>query len=100
MTTPSKLKLTTEFRAYLSHQRPWAGVSPVNPHFQDFCEGTLTNWKKIKNMGIPINDTIVYASQSVDEQVVLAQDKDDLEYVSRRIEEEYGKVGSRRKGEM
>lgn len=44
-------------------------------------------------MGIQLNDTCIYTLQFADDQVVLAEDKEDLEYMTRKLKEEYEKWG-------
>lgn len=62
--------------------------------FKIFVDGALKLWKnKYKEMGIEINDKNVYSLQFADDQVVVVQDKDNLEYMSRKLYEEYGKWG-------
>lgn len=62
--------------------------------FKIYIEYALKNWKKkCSGMGIQINDKIIYTLQFADDQVLLAQDKEDLEYMTRKIKEEYEKAG-------
>lgn len=62
--------------------------------FKIYIEDALNKWKrKCENMGIPLNNKTIYTLQFADDQVILAQDKDDLEYMSRKIKEEYEKAG-------
>ena len=44
-------------------------------------------------MGIPIQNTYVYSLNFADDQVLLAQDHDDMEYMPRKLQEEYEKWG-------
>jgi len=44
-------------------------------------------------MGIPIQNTYVYSLNFADDQVLLAQDHDDMEYLVRKLKEEYEKWG-------
>ena len=44
-------------------------------------------------MGIPIQNTYVYSLNFADDQVLLAQDHDDMEYMARKLKEEYEKWG-------
>lgn len=45
-------------------------------------------------MGIPLNDnTTLYTLCFADDQVVIAQDRDDLNYMTRKLVEEYKKWG-------
>jgi len=44
-------------------------------------------------MGIPIQNTYVYSLNFADEQVLSAQDHDDMEYMARKLKEGYEKWG-------
>ena len=44
-------------------------------------------------MGIPIQDTHVYSLNFADDQVLIAQDHDDMEFMVRKLKEEYKKWG-------
>jgi len=44
-------------------------------------------------MGIPLENTTLHALQFADDQVVLAGDKEDLEYMTRKLKETYEKWG-------
>ena len=68
-------------------------VSPTL--FKIYLEQALKNWKKkCGGMGIPLNDgTTLYTLCFADDQVVLAQDREDLEYMARNLIEEYSKWG-------
>ena len=44
-------------------------------------------------MGIPLENTTLYILQFTDDQVVLADDKEDLEYMTRKLKETYEKWG-------
>jgi hypothetical protein len=44
-------------------------------------------------MGIPVQNTYVYSLNFADDQVLLAQDLDDMEYLVRKLKEEYEKWG-------
>lgn len=44
-------------------------------------------------MGINIGESSIYTLQFADDQVLIAQDKDDLQYMTRKIKEEYEKAG-------
>ena len=44
-------------------------------------------------MGIPIQNTCVYSFSFADGQLLLAQDHDDMEYMARKLNEEYEKWG-------
>jgi hypothetical protein len=49
--------------------------------------------KEMPPMGIPIQNTYVYSLSFADGQVLLAQDHDDMEYMTRNLKEEYKKWG-------
>lgn len=58
--------------------------------FKIFLEKALSKWKqKCKGMGIPLNENILYTLSFADDQIVLAQDMEDLEYMTRKLVEEY-----------
>lgn len=62
--------------------------------FKIFLEKALSKWKlKCKGMGIPLNENILYTLSFADDQIVLAQDIEDLEYMTRKLVEEYEKWG-------
>ena len=44
-------------------------------------------------MGIPIQNTHVYSLNFADDQVLIAQDHDDMEFMARKLKEEYEKRG-------
>jgi len=44
-------------------------------------------------MGIPIQNTYAYSLNFADDQVLLVQDHDDMEYMARKLKEEYEKWG-------
>ena len=46
-----------------------------------------------KEMGIPIENIYVYSLIFADDQVLLAQGYDDMEYMARKLKEEYEKWG-------
>jgi hypothetical protein len=55
----------------------------------------LRNWKRgCQPMGIPIQNTqYVYSLNFADDQVLIAQDHDDTEFMARKLKEEYEKWG-------
>jgi hypothetical protein len=54
----------------------------------------LEEWKRTcHGMGIPLENTTLYTLQFSDDQVVLAGDKEDLEYMARKLKESYEKWG-------
>jgi len=44
-------------------------------------------------MSIPIQNTHVYSLNFADDQVLIAQDHDDMEFMARKLKEEYEKWG-------
>jgi len=44
-------------------------------------------------MGIPVQNTHVYSLSFADDQVLIAQDHDDMEFMARKLKEEYEKWG-------
>ena len=49
--------------------------------------------RKCHGMGIHLENTTLYTLQFADDQVVLAGDKEDLEYMTRKLKETYEKWG-------
>lgn len=70
------------------------GCSTSPTLFKIFLEETLKPWKrKCEEMGVPIRDDHLYTLSFADDQVVIAQDEEDLSYMVRKLEEEYKKNG-------
>lgn len=44
-------------------------------------------------MGMEMNNKYLYSSQFTDDQVIIVQDKEDLEYMTKKIYKKYGKWG-------
>lgn len=63
--------------------------------FKIYLSEALKHWrKKCSQMGIPINDNLsLYTLHFADDQIVMAQDKEDLEYMTRKLIKEYEKWG-------
>lgn len=63
--------------------------------FKIFLEHVLKEWKKkCSGMGVPLNDTdTLYTLCFADDQVVIAQDADDAEYMTRKLVLEYRRWG-------
>ena len=58
--------------------------------FKIYIQKALEEWKqKCSRMGIPLENTTLYTLQFADDQVVLAGDKEDLEYMMRKLKENY-----------
>jgi hypothetical protein len=70
------------------------GCCPSPTLFKIYVEKALNTWKKkCFGMGYNAVNTIIYALQFADDQVVMAQSKEDLEYMGRKLQEEYSKWG-------
>jgi len=55
-------------------------------NFQDLHRKALEEWKrKCSGMGIPLENTTLYTLQFAEDQVVLAGDKEDFEYLTRKL---------------
>jgi len=62
--------------------------------FKIYEEKSLNNWKrKCSGMGYNVDNTRTYILQFADDQVVMAQSKEDLECMCRKLQEEYSKWG-------
>jgi hypothetical protein len=54
----------------------------------------LNIWKrKCFGMGYKVDNTTIYTLQFPDDQVVMTQSKEDLEYMGRKLQEKYSKWG-------
>jgi hypothetical protein len=54
----------------------------------------LRNWKRrCQPMGISIQNTHVYSLNFADDQTLIEQDHDDMEFMARKLKEEYAKWG-------
>jgi hypothetical protein len=63
--------------------------------FKIYTRKALEEWKgKCHGMGIPLENTTLYTLQFADDEAVLAGDKEDLEYMTRKLKETYEKWGS------
>ena len=61
--------------------------------FKNYVEKALNIWKrKCSGMGYNVDNTI-YTLQFADDQVVIAQSKEDLKYMCRKLQNEYSKWG-------
>ncbi|RZF33050.1 hypothetical protein LSTR_LSTR007966 [Laodelphax striatellus] len=66
----------------------------ISNSFQDILRGYLENLeKKCQGMGIPIRGEHLFTLCFADDQVVIAQDEEDLGYMMRRLKEEYERAG-------
>lgn len=63
--------------------------------FKIYVNAVLQVWKrKCAGMGIPLDDNItLYTLQFADDQVLMAQDQEDIEYMTRKIKQDYEKWG-------
>jgi hypothetical protein len=62
--------------------------------FKIYIRKALEEWKyKCRGMGIPLENITLYTLQFADDQEVLAENKEDLEYMTRKLKENYEKCG-------
>ena len=67
--------------------RQGCNMSPLL--FNIYLDTALKNWRrKCSGMGIPINEKILFTLHYADDQIVLAQDSEDAEYMMRKLHEE------------
>ncbi|XP_046662697.1 uncharacterized protein LOC124355579 [Homalodisca vitripennis] len=67
-------------------------MSPIL--FNIYVDAALAQWRrKCSGMGISVGDRTLYTLHYADDQVILAQDPEDLEYMTRKLLEEYKKWG-------
>jgi hypothetical protein len=58
--------------------------------FKIYIQKTLENWqKKCARMGLETQDTTIYSMLFADDQLLIAQDYEDLEYMTRKLIDEY-----------
>ena len=62
--------------------------------FEIYIEKALNIWKrKCCGIGYNVDNTMIYTLQFADDQVLMAQNKEGLEYICRKLQEEYSKWG-------
>jgi len=62
--------------------------------FKIYLDRVLRKWKRrCQPMGIPIQNPHVYSLNFADDQVLITQDHDDMEFTARKLKEEYEKWG-------
>lgn len=68
---------------------------PISPTlFKIYLEKTLKNWKRgCEGMGVPVRNEHLYTLSFADDQVVIAQDEEDLSFMIRKLQEAYTKAG-------
>jgi len=58
--------------------------------FKIYIQNVLENWqKKCAKMGMEIQDTTTYTMLFADDQLLIAQDYEDLEYMTKKLIDEY-----------
>jgi len=58
--------------------------------FKTYIQNALENWqKKCSRMGLEIQDTTIYSVLFADNHLLIAQDYEDLEYMTRNLIDEY-----------
>lgn len=83
--------LTTQFNVNKG-LRQGCSMSPIL--FNIYLDATLEQWRrKCGGMGIPLEDRTLYTLHYADDQVILARDSEDIEYMFRKLSEEYSKWG-------
>lgn len=84
-------KLSDEFLC-TKGLRQGCSLSPTL--FKIYLSKALENWqRKCKHMGIPIGDENLYTLLFADDQIITAGDEDDIQYLLRKVIEEYDKWG-------
>jgi hypothetical protein len=62
--------------------------------FKIYIQNALENWqKKCARMGLEIQDMKIYSMLFADDQLLIAQDCEDLEYMIRKLIDEYELLG-------
>ena len=62
--------------------------------FKIYLHRTILDWlSKCSGMGIPVGNDSIYTLLFADDQVVISQDYEDMEYMLRKLLEEYEKWG-------
>lgn len=93
--TSSRVKIGNNFSEKFPVDKGLRQGCCVSPTlFKIYVARALYQWKrKCKGMGIDIGDTCLYTLQFADDQVIIANDKDDLQYMARKLQEEYNNWG-------
>ena len=62
--------------------------------FKLYLNGALATWrKKCRNMGVPIAEDKLFTLHFADDQAILAEDRMDIDYMLRKLHEEYSRYG-------
>lgn len=62
--------------------------------FKIYLDKALHGWtNKCKNMGLKVGEDMLYSLYFADDQVVIAEDEDDLSYMVRKLQEAYHQAG-------
>jgi len=87
----SKIKIGKQLSSgfYLTKGlRQGCSLSPTL--FKIYIQNALDNWqKKCAKMGLEIQDTTIYSLLFADDQLLIAQDYEDLEYMTRKLIDEF-----------
>lgn len=79
--------LTKKFAVIKSLRQEWCISSTL---FKMYTSAALKMWKrKVHGMGMEFNDGCLYTLQFADDQVVITNNKEDMEYVMRKLLEKY-----------
>jgi len=66
------------------------GCSLSSTLFKIYIQNALENWqKKCAKMGLEIQDMTIYTMLFADDQLLIAQDYEDLEYMTKKLIDEY-----------
>lgn len=92
-----ELKSVKICQNHFLYQRTETGMLPVSHiAYKIYLAEALQQWRrKCKRMGLPISDdrTLYYTLHFADDQVVITQDIEDFEFMTRKLIKEYNDWG-------
>jgi len=90
----SKIKIGKQLSSgfhITKYLRQGSSLSPTL--FKIYIQNALENWqKKCAKMGLEIQDTTVYSMLFADDHLLIAQDYEDLEYITKKLIDEYQEI--------
>ena len=91
MKTLSKIKIGKQLSSgFYITEGLWQGCSLSPTLFKTYIQNALENWqKKCTTMGLEIQDTTIYSMLFADDQLLIAQHNEDLEYMTGKLIDEY-----------